>query len=347
MKTICLIASVCVLFSCTPAKPQSSQKVVEGIAQELLEDERFHSTTIVVYKGGKSIIRHYGELTEGLGNTPTDSSLYDIASLTKTFTGTLTAKAVLDGKLKLEDDIRQFLEDDYPNLQYRGEKITIQHLLTHRGGFPNFAPRSENKKVFFTGLRHIEIAQKPGDVYQYSNMAPELMAFILEKVYGTPYHDLIRHHILQPNGMETTRFSLVGVNAENIVKGYDGERPVAKLTQNLWGGATGLHVTAPDLLKYMQWQLDSTNEVVQESHRKLGQSPYGFDLGYYWNIVEEEGQTICRHHGGTYGMQNWFMVYPKYNMGIAMLTNSSFEETGGILEGLIEQLYHHLKNEDL
>ncbi len=347
MKTVYFIVVICILVACSPSKSLSPKEAVDNAASELLEDDRFHSTTIVIYKSGKSMIGHYGELTEGLGNTPTDSSLYDIASVTKTFTGTLAAKAVLEGKLKLDDDIRQFLEEDYPNLQYGGEKITIQHLLTHTSGFPNFTPRGENKNVFFEGMKTIEINDRPGSVYQYSNMAPELMAFILEKVYETSYHDLVAQYIFKPNGMETARFSLVGVSENNVVVGYDGQKPIEKLQRNLWGGAAGLHATAPDLLQYMQLQLDESNAIVKESHRKLGESPYDFDLGYYWNITEHDGQTIYRHHGGTYGMQNWFMIFPKYKMGIAMLTNSSFEQTAEILENHVEELYDVLKNQEL
>ena len=345
MKVIYVIAISCTLITCTASKSQSLQEAMDGVAQELLEDRRFHSTTIAVYKDGKSIIRHYGELTQGLGNPPTDSSLYDIASVTKTFTGTLAAKAVLEGRLKLEDDIRNFLEEGYTNLQYNREKITVQHLLTHRSGFPNFALARENKAAFLEALKTIDITQKPGSSYQYSNTAPELMAFILEKVYGIPYHDLVSQYIFNPSGMKMARFSLVGVDEKNIVNGYDSEKPVEKLRRNLWDGSSGLHATASDLLKYAQLQLDTSNIVVKEAHKKLAESPYDFDLGYYWHIADEGGQTVYRHHGGTYGMQNWFMVYPEENIGIAMLTNSSFEETAGILEGLVEDLHEHLKNQ--
>ena len=344
--TYLIICSLCII-ACTSSSSQSSQQIIDATAKKLLKDTRFHSATIAVYKDGKSLIHHYGELNKGMGNTPTNSSLYDIASVTKTFTGTLAAEAVLDGKLKLDDDIRQFLEGDYPNLSYKNEKITIQHLLTHRGGFPNFTPRGENKEAFFESLKEIIITYKPGSHYQYSNMAPELMAYILEKVYEMPYHDLVAQYIFKPNGMENARFSLEKIKKENIVVGYDGEKLVPKLKRNLWGGSAGLHATAADMVKYIQFQLSKNNTVVNESHKKLGKSPYDFDLGYYWNIVNYDGQTIYRHHGGTYGMQNWFMVFPKYNMGIVMLTNSSFEETGEILEELVEELYHKLKVKSL
>ena len=180
------------LFGCKSVEQINKQNVENAItknALQLLEDKRFHSVSIAVLKNGESTIKHFGELTIGKSNKPNDSTLYELASVTKTFTGYIAAKAVLDKKINLEDDIRIYLDESYPNFEFQGEPIRIKHLITHTSGFPNFPPKSENKEAFFEGLKLIKIETKPGEKYFYSNTAPELTEYIEEKVYKKPYEE--------------------------------------------------------------------------------------------------------------------------------------------------------------
>ncbi|WP_185287946.1 serine hydrolase [Chryseobacterium lactis] len=334
------------LLGCKSAYPTHQQKIENAItknALQLLEDKRFHSVSVAVLKDGKSTIKHYGELTIGKGNKPNDSTLYELASVTKTFTGYVAAKAVLDQKLSLEDDIRIYLNEFYPNLEYKGEPIKIKHLITHTSGFPNFPIKSENKEAFLEGLKLIKIETKPGEQYFYSNTAPELTAYILEKVYQKPYEELVSEFVLKPNKMNQTKFTLNENDKARLVKGYnDKNELMPNFNRTLWGGISGLHSTTTDLVKYMELQLDSSNPIINESHKKLYKEGSDFWEGYHWYIIENDHQLIYRHHGGIYGMQNWFVIYPKQNMGISILTNASFNETGEILEKVVDNLYNDI-----
>ncbi|WP_190811695.1 serine hydrolase, partial [Flagellimonas sp. S3867] len=288
--------------------------------------------------------KHYGELEIGKKNQPNDSTIYEIASVTKTFLGTVAAKAVLDGKINLNDDVRMYLELPYPNLEFDKKPVTIKHLLTHTSGFPNFPIKGENKPDFFEGLKEIKIDSEIGSEYAYSNTGPELMAYILEKVYGIPYEELVAKFILRPNGMNSTKFNLTKDEKLRLVKGYNEENEIMpNFKRNLWGGTIGLHSTTLDLVKYMRFQLDETNAVVKESHKEFFETPYDFSIGYHWNILKEDDNIIYRHHGGIFGMQNWFMIYPKYNMGISILSNASFNDTGDILEEVAKEIAYSIK----
>ena len=331
------------LVGCKSKQQSNTQNIENAItknAHQLLEDKRFHSVSISVFKDGKSTIKHFGELSIGKGNTPNDSTLYELASVTKTFTGYVAAKAVLDKKINLDDDIRIYLNEPYPNLEFKGEPIRIKHLLTHTSGFPNFPIKSENKTAFFEGLKLIKIETVPGETYAYSNTAPELTAYILEKVYQKPYEELVTEFVLKPNKMTETKFTLSDTEKLRLVKGYnDKNELMSNFNRTLWGGISGLHSTPADLVKYMKLQLDESNRIVKESHKKLYKEGTDFWEGYHWYILENGNELIYRHHGGIYGMQNWFVIYPKQNMGISILTNTSFNETGEILEKVVDQLY--------
>lgn len=317
-----------------------SKNAITKNALLLLKDKRFHSVSVAVLKDGESIIRHFGELSIGKGDQPNDSTLYELASVTKTFTGYVAAKAVLDKKIDLNDDIRKYLNEPYLNLEYKGEPIKIKDLLTHTSGFPNFPLKSENKEAFFEGLKLIKIETKPGEVYSYSNTAPELTAYILEIVYQKSFEELVSDFVLKPNEMNQTKFTLNDSDKAKLVKGYnDKNELMPNFSRTLWGGTSGLHSTTTDLIKYMKLQLNESNPVVKESHKKLYKEGNDFWEGYHWYILEKDGQLIYRHHGGIYGMQNWFVIYPKQNMGISILTNTSFEETGYILEEIVDKLF--------
>ncbi|WP_306350643.1 serine hydrolase domain-containing protein [Flavobacterium sp. '19STA2R22 D10 B1'] len=338
-----MIFLIFALFGCKSNSLINKQNVENAItknALELLEDKRFHSVSVAVFKDGESTIKHFGELSIGKGNKPNDSTLYELASVTKTFTGYVAAKAVLDKKINLDDDIRIYLNGLYPNLEFKGESIKIKHLLTHTSGFPNFPIKSENKEAFFEGLKLIKIETKPGEIYSYSNTAPELTAYILEKVYQKSFEELVTEFILKPNKMNQTKFTLNDNEKAILVRGYnDKNELMPNFNRTLWGGIAGLHSTTTDLVKYMKLQLDKSNLIINESHKKLYKEGSDFWEGYHWYILENGNELIYRHHGGIYGMQNWFVIYPKQNIGISILTNTSFNETGEILEKVVDKLY--------
>ena len=319
------------------------ETAINDFAVSFLADDRIHSLSIAIHDRGAEYSLHYGEQNPGKGNPPTDSTLYELASVTKTFTGTMAAKAILENKIELNDDIRNYLDGPYPNLAFKSQPITIRDILTHTGGFPNFPPTMENKAAFLAGLQKIEIDTEPGTRFSYSNTAPEITAYLLEQVYNTPYQELIRQQIFEPNGMSQTRFNLTDPERRFLIDGYNDVGVLQNHYQNkLWGGIAGIHSTTTDLLKYIKYQLDESNAVVKESHRNLFNTRYDFDIGYHWNISKIDNKIYYRHHGGIWGMQNWLMIYPSDQIGIAVLSNASFEGIDDALEKLALIIYRHL-----
>ncbi len=351
LKTVLIGFFVFLIISCDRNKSfknKSPEKIVEHFATQFLDDDRIHSVSIALYHKGKESTFHFGVQDPDKKKAPTDSTLYELASVTKTFTGTMVAKAVLDGKISLDDDIRKYLPDAYPNLEYNGEKITIKDIITHTGGFPNFPPADENKKAFWNGLHQIEISSKPGTEFLYSNTAPEITAYILEKTYGVPYQNLIEKYILKPNEMTNTKFVLNTTDQNLLIQGYNGDKePQEHYQNNLWGGIAGIHSNTRDLIKYMKYHLNDSIPEVRESHKNFFKTHYDFDIGYHWNIAEIDNETCYRHHGGIWGMQNWLMIFPESNFGIAVLSNASFEGTilSKGIDDRLEELALNIKKE--
>lgn len=345
MKTLIVVLFLISIFGCehfqTDSQEVSLESSMDHYSYRLLKDSRIHSVSIGVFRAGKTIAKHYGELEKGKENKPTNNSVYELGSVTKTFTGMLMAKAVLDGKIELNDDVRKFLNRDYSNLEFNESPVRIKHLLTHTSNFPNFPIRGDNKDVFFDGLAEIKMHSEPGSKYSYSNTAPELTAFILETIYEIPYDEILQRYILTPQNMNDTTFAS---DKAFLVRGYNGEGELMpNFKRNLWGGTVGLNSTISDLLKYIALQLDSTNDVVSESHKKLYQIDETLSVGYHWYISEKDNVLSYRHHGGIYGMQNWLVIYPEYDIGVSVISNASFDGIGDALEQVVEGIFEEIR----
>ena len=329
------------LFSCknTQDKKQNADKnpieiSMDRNADSLLLDPTTNGISIGVYKDGKSYIRHYGELDKGKGNKPTDETIYEIASVSKTFAGTLVAQAEFEGKLNLEDDIRKYLDGDYPNLEYDGNPIRIKHLITHTSGLPKFLPLEINtlfekpddslafkisaiennysKKRFLQDLESIVIDTIPGTINEYSNADTVHIAHILENIYEMNYNDLIQSKICNKFGMAQTGTVLNAYQKEHLANGYTNNHSLAPhMSSTLWSAGGGMTSTMPDMMKYIKFQLDGENELALKSHEVLYEND-GQKVGYYWPIeFDDKNGTYLFHHGGAFGIQNLLFIIPK------------------------------------
>jgi len=347
------------------AKTAIVQTSMDVNAQSILSDSTVTSVSIGILKDGIAYTSHYGELDAGKGNPPNDETIYEIASVTKTMTGTLVAQAVVDGKLNLDDDIRKYLNNDYPNFQYKNEAIKIKHLLTHTSRLPanwtgfedafkkggdNMAQEIEEigknytKEIFFEQMENAVLDTIPGLIYEYNNLAPNLMAHILENVYQKSFEELFNDFIFKKNGMTSTKINLSEDEQSRFANGYNGKgQLMPHMPIPTWGAAGAMKSTTSDLIKYMRLQLDTINATILESHRPNFTVNPNFSLGYYW-LVKNNGEGIYySHHGGAMGTQNWFFVFPAYNMGVSVITNSSTEVTGQLLYDTVMGLVNDLK----
>ena len=106
-----------------------------------------------------------------------------------------------------------------------------------------------------------------------------------------------------------------------------------------WGASGNVKATAPDMLKYLQFQL-ADGPVVKESHRILVTFDPEFSIGYFWNIVggDPTKGVYYAHHGGVPRSQCYIYIIPKYDLGIFVITNQSGNQTARHMEAAIDTL---------
>ncbi|HFL6148189.1 TPA: serine hydrolase domain-containing protein [Stenotrophomonas maltophilia] len=344
--------------------PNDVGAAVDEVAQALIEQPLLHSASIGVVYRGKTFIRHRGEMVAGKPDVPTDATLYEIGSLSKTLAGTLMARAVLEGRVGLEDDVRSYLQGDYPNLQYQGQPIRVRHLLSHTSGLPNMLPERANtvledftdhrvpgelsalyahygKPDFLRDLHAVRIPRMPGKEYAYSSAGTELTAHILEGVYKTDYTSLLRGFFSDAAAMTSIGIKLGNAEKDRLAIGYHSDNPVptSPMPQLPWGASGNVKATVPDMVKYLQFQL-ANGPVVQESHRTLARFDDEFSIGYFWNIVAGDRQkgVYYAHHGGVPRSQCYIYIMPEHDLGIFVITNQSGDRTARAMEAAIDTL---------
>lgn len=306
--------------------------VTEKAAKVFMASKSAVGVSLGIYLDGHIYTYNYGSVGKDAQQLPTAKTLYGIASLTKTFNGLLLAKAVEENKVKLDDDIRKYLDGDYPNLEYKGHHIKLFHLISHVSRLPMWlSDRAEKpgytRADFYHDLHLVKIDTLPGVKFQYSNAAAQLLGYILEKVYHKPLEDLLREKITGPLQMKDTRIVLTARDRKHTAKGYTNAGIYDPNEYNYMQGAGGLKSTVSDLLKYMVYQMNDKDPAVALSHKES----WGFDMGggnHYscalnWQVITKaSGRHRISQDGDLANCSSVLTFCPETKSGIVVLTNS-------------------------
>jgi len=302
------------------------------------------ASVVVGRKGAVVWQKGFGHLgwTSDAASVTADSSIYDLASLTKVV-GTTTALMILfdEGKVHLDDQVVKFI----PEFTGDGkETVTIRQLLEHRSGLPAgrdlwriaHSPEEARAAVIATPL-----IAKPGAQYEYSDLGADMLGFVVEKVSGQPLDQFLAARVFTPLGMRDTRFrpdaSLRGRIAPteiNPPRGYPLRGEVHDENAYALGGVAGhagLFSTASDLAIFAQMMLnggefngtrivaDSTVKLFTTRVRGAGTRALGWDTcdGEY-GCGKYMGAESYGHTGYT-GTSLW--IDPEHEMFVILLTN--------------------------
>lgn len=310
---------------------------IHSSVMQYFKDNRAVGLSIGIVINGKAYFYNYGETRAGSKQLPGKQTIYEIGSITKSFTGILLAKAVLDGKINLSDDIRKYLAESYPNLSYKGVPITIQDLSNHTSRitriFPNLWERPAydslnpfggySRTLLYEGLHRMKMDTFPGKVYSYSNMAVALLGTILEDVYKEDYFTLVFDNILQPLAMKNTRIDLSKIPADRIAWPHNEKREAVPLWDaSLLPAMGGLCSTTADLVSYILGNNKEADPAIKLSHqRTFGTNQEGMALNWFIHN-SSDGYKILEHGGGTGGSRSSLECLPQLNSGFVILTNS-------------------------
>jgi CubicO group peptidase (beta-lactamase class C family) len=307
-------------------------RLVDSLARSYFKNPNSSGLSIGIITKGAVQTYHYGSTNKTTERLPSSKTLYEIGSVTKTFTATLLAQAVIDGKVTLNDDIRKFLSGDYPNLSFNGTPITLLHLANHTSRLPGLPDDIEKQPgfnavipeahydaaMYLAALHRVGLDTLPGYKYSYSNWGISLLGHILEKVYSKPFEVLLKEYVTGPFGMKNTYYDLTQAQKKLMAYPYtDNGRQGPFHALGIFGPAGGLHSSLPDMLKYLQQQISESNPAVKLTH----QQTVG-NVGLGWGVRKKMDQIDFQHNGSTIGFISHISVFPQAGSGLVILANS-------------------------
>lgn len=278
--------------------------------------------------------------TYGLANLEdqipvTDSTAFDIASVSKQFTAFVALLAEQEGRLSLNDDIRIYL----PELKHLPYKITIRQLANHTHGLPDFTnikrlqgfgveSQVTNTEAVNTVLAIKSINFPSGEQYKYNNTGFILLAEILHRIYKKDFADLLKEYIFNPLHMNHTKAvndpeKIIPNKAESYRenKGDFIKYPLGQMEN----GSSNIFTTLDDLCK---WAVNFQNPTVgsRKIYQKMQQNTFlnsgeKIEYGLGLQTGKYKGLDIVFHGGGTAGYRSYILHVPAHHLSIVLMSN--------------------------
>jgi len=352
-RRLTLTAAVLVTAVSALATQQPSAGQVDALFEEWDRPASPGCALGVIRDGALVYTSGYGDAELERGTPITPNGVFYIASVSKQFTATAAVLLALDGRLSLDDDIRQYV----PELPDYGSTISIRHLLTHTSGLRDYLSLMEYAgmsleqpwepaEILALITRQEELNFAPGTQYLYSNTGYFLIPIIVERVTGQPFRAFVDERIFRPLGMRDSRFHDDYTRpVERRVLSYRGDRDDGFELDFLETfdqvGSGGLLTTVEDLAR---WDDNFYTGVVGgtellEALQTRGILANGDTIHYALGlqISDYKGVRTVSHGGSMMGFRTHLLRFPDERFSVICLCN-----LGGIDPGrLASQVADH------
>lgn len=343
-----LVISLLSQSSCSQKNTDDVKADMDAIFEQY-DTAKGPGCAVAVIQNGRVIFQKgYGMANLEYDVPITPATVFDIASVSKQFTGLAISMLIQEEKIALDDDIRKYL----PELPDFGKKITIRHLVHHTSGLRDW-PQTLNvagwrwDEVFWFEdiLRMVknqkELDFEPGEQHSYSNTGYNLLAAIVAKVTGKSFREWTDENIFTPLGMHTSHFlddhSTVIKNVAYSYYETDDHHLRKSVTGLTAYGSSSLFTTAEDLSRWVihfEKQIDSKNPVYTRMLED-GALNNGDKVNYSFGLALGEEGTLrtISHTGGWAGYRTVIMSFPDENFSCILLGNAAdFDPSGYALK---------------
>jgi CubicO group peptidase (beta-lactamase class C family) len=302
---------------------ESISKKLDELMEAYSKVNKFNGSVLVSRNGKILLQKGYGIKNTGNNTMNDNNSIFQIYSVTKTFTSTIILKLVELNKLSVTDKLSKF----YPGFP-KGDSITIEHLLTHTSGIYDYtrgndmADKTEESFIKFIEKKPLDFS--PGTGWNYSNSGYWLLGFIIKKVTGMAYEDVVRKYIFKPMRMDHSGFDFKNLSDKNKTTGYSVFSDKIKKEAIIYDppgpfAAGAIYSTTGDLYKYYTGLKNFT--IIKKSSLEKAYTPFKNNYGYGWIIGSFEGKQMVSHSGGAAGYRSNFARIPEEDICIILLNN--------------------------
>ena len=317
--------------------------------QSQLQDESVPGAAVaIVHPDYPSVALGFGKTKLKNGRKVDAYTRFRLASVSKTFAGSLAAKLANEGVIDLDAPVTKYIPS-FINEGYK-EELKVYHLLSHGSGLvPNAYDNLIESRMQYTDIVQKIMSVKPlcnpGRCYGYQNVMFSLVGDVIEQASGLTYEQWMNEFIFGPLRM---RHASLGYNAmvadDNFALPHVRGRKrwhTARLKRNYYkvAPAAGVNASASDMVQWLKAQLGQYPSVLplaalqtqvrpytlttKEKYRRVwrkhvNQAHYG--LG--WRIYDYDGEPLYYHSGWVQGYRTDIVVLPRLNIGFSLMLNA-------------------------
>ncbi|PAP75606.1 serine hydrolase domain-containing protein [Rubrivirga marina] len=324
----------------------------DAFADSFLTERTIPGALVALASGGEVVLtRTYGLADVELAVPVSDSTVFEIGSISKQFVAVAVMRLVEEGALGLDDPIQQHL----PEIPSEWYGATVRQLLTHTSGIPDYEEiRSYDVYRFrLTPEEIIQIAHSrpmdfpPGTGWYYSNTGYVLLSRIVERVEGQPLGRVLATRIFGPLGMTQTRLADPEAIIPHRASGYWVDRtgalinrPPTETSSTL--GAGGLLSSARDLARW-DAALDGAALLSEASKAEMWapvaapglEAP---EYGFGWELAPYRGLRTHRHSGQVAGFTAYFARFPDQDAAVIVFLNRYQAQSWPLIERALDTL---------
>lgn len=324
-------------LGCAAAAQQNPEGKIDALFTEI-DPTDAPGLAVAVVRDGEVVLRKGYGLASLEHQVPiTSSTVFDVASVSKQFTGLAVAMLVEQGRIQLDDDIREYI----PELPDFGRPITIDHLLHHTSGLRDWpatlavAGWRMDDVIAFDQILTMAYNQEslnfvPGSEYTYSNTGYNLLAELVARVTGQTFREWTDEHLFRPLGMANTHFrddhnEVIPDRAYGYAR--RGDSGYMRVPDNLTAlGSSSLFSTVDDLTK---WVLNFDDPSVGgpaaiELMRTRGVLDDGSEISYAFGLShgKHRGLPTVSHSGSWASFTSHVVHFPEQRFGVIVLANN-------------------------
>jgi serine-type D-Ala-D-Ala carboxypeptidase/endopeptidase len=322
----------------------------EALKSGAMSPDTHVGVTIGVLDHGQRLVFSYG--------VAKDNSIFEIGSISKTFTGLILSQMVEQGKVKFDEPVRDLLPAgtvDKP----AGAEITLLDLATQHSGLPrmpdNFKPADKSNPYadytatdMYAFLKKQGVAKPDKAAFLYSNLGFGLLGQVLSNRAGVPYPQLLHDEVTAPLAMTDTTVALSPEQQSRFIAGYDARHhPAHAWDLVAFAGAGAIRSTAADMLTYLEANLHPDKlpasaetapdgktlaAALTQSHELHADAMAGARIALAWLFVAESGNYW--HNGATGGYSSYAFFNPKEDYAAIVLVNTTVGRTGSLADSI-------------
>jgi CubicO group peptidase (beta-lactamase class C family) len=329
--------------------PDPYQQKLQPLLEKLLREQKLPGFTLAVVKDDK-VVYAAGFGVKNLkrkDDVITTRSLFHMASITKTFVATSIMQLVESGKIDLDSPVVKYL----PYFRMADERykvITVRQMVTHTSGIPDVLDYEWNKPQYDEGaleryvrsLSDVKLEFAPGERFEYSNMAFEILGDVIAKASGESFESYVQNHILTPLGMKDSTLLIKQADPKLLAWGHELDENGNPFPSKVYP-YNRIHSPSSDLhsnvLDMTRWAIANMNRGELGGVRVLSASTYDLmwkpsgefggkpsPVGISWFVDDYRGNKMVSHRGGDIGFRTFLAMLPEKKIAVVWMANGEW-----------------------